>query len=135
LPAEDNYHSAVVRALIKDGWSIIQEQVPLRVEKRRLWIDIQATKADGTPDIFVEVKAVEGVSAVKDLRDAVGQYILYRAALRYAKVEDYSLFLAIPAHSYEGIITEPLGEIVIREADIALVVFDVETEIIIKWLP
>jgi Holliday junction resolvase-like predicted endonuclease len=134
VPAEDNYHLAVVHALQKEGWRIVRQQVPLRIGERRLWIDIQAEK-DNSGIILVEVKSLEGNSVVEALRDAIGQYMLYRAALKYLHATPPRLILAIPEQSYNGIISEPLGNLVIQEVNVNLLVFDVDREVIVKWLP
>lgn len=59
MPAKDNYHDCVVHALIKDGWTITDEQFPVRVESRRLWIDIRAIKNNGESIILVEEKKLQ----------------------------------------------------------------------------
>jgi Holliday junction resolvase-like predicted endonuclease len=72
MPAKDRYHLTVVRALIKAGWNIVEEQYKLMVGERRLWIDIQAAKAEQTQIILVEVKGLENsLSAVADLGGVV----------------------------------------------------------------
>lgn len=134
MPAEDQYHSVVIRALNKDGWRIEQEQVPIRVEERRLWIDIQATKANGKTVIFVEVKSMIASSAVEALRDALGQYMLYRAALRYTGVSNITLYLAVPLATYNGILSETLGRLALVEANISLLVVDVDKEAVALWV-
>jgi hypothetical protein len=58
MPAKDRYHDAVERALQKDGWTILREQVELIVPPRRLWIDLRAAEAC-TLVILVEVKGFE----------------------------------------------------------------------------
>jgi hypothetical protein len=135
VPAEDHYHDTVIRALEKDGWVITREQVPIRVGLRRIWIDLQATKPGDLSTIFAEVKELDSPSAVESLRDAIGQYVLYRAAMRYVKLDDEVLYLVVPSASYEGIISETLGELAIREARVNGVVFDPETKEIIQWIP
>jgi hypothetical protein len=65
VPAKDRYHDSVVRALQKDGWTILGEQVDVFVPLRRLWVDIRATKEAHTASILVEVKGFDtGASAV-----------------------------------------------------------------------
>jgi XisH protein len=44
LPAKDRYHDTVKHALFKDGWTIVDEQVKVRIGRRRLWIDLRASK-------------------------------------------------------------------------------------------
>jgi hypothetical protein len=45
MPNKDHYHDTVIRALGKDGWTITAEQYFVAVGKRRIWIDIEAAKA------------------------------------------------------------------------------------------
>jgi len=135
MPAKDRYHDTVVRALIKDGWAIEDEQFTLTVGKRNLWIDIEASKGQPRLIILIEVKELTDVdSAVEALANAVGKYELYRLALRASNL-DYPLYLAVTKQSYEGILSERIGELAIGYAQIPLIVFDVETEEIIKWTP
>src|SRR5436189_3600582 len=99
MPAKDRYHDKVVQALINNGWAIIKEQVAFRVGIRRLWIDVEAVRTDTSP-ILVEVKMFERPSDVNALASAVGQYLLYRAALRYLGIIDKILFMAVPDVAY-----------------------------------
>ncbi len=135
MPAKDHYHDAVVRALIKDGWAILRQQYPIRVEFKRLWIDLSAEKEATTQAIFVEVKDFEDTSSVEMLRDAIGQLFLYRAALKYANLGDIPVFLAIPTSAFAGIFGTPLGKLAVQEAGINLLVFDPIDEVIVQWLP
>jgi hypothetical protein len=134
LPAEDRYHPTVIKALTKNGWKITGQQVSLKVSKRRLWVDIEATQANGTVIILIEVKGLEGRSLVNTLANAIGQYILYKAALKYLEIDTKQLFLAVPTAAHNGIFSEPLGKQVLIEADSKLLVFDPGTEEIVEWI-
>ena len=102
MPAKDRYHDTVVRALHKDGWTILGEQVDLFVPSRRLWVDIRATKEVHTAIILVEVKGFEtGASPVAYLSDAVGQCIVYKGALAYLGLSDL-LYPAVPTTTLGG---------------------------------
>ena len=46
------------RALIKDGWTILSEQVSLKMGKRQFWIDLRAIKNNTELVILIEVKAI-----------------------------------------------------------------------------
>ena len=43
MPAKDFYHDVVKTALIKDGWTVTDD-LPLRVGKRDLLVDLQAER-------------------------------------------------------------------------------------------
>ena len=135
MPAKDRYHDVVVRALQKDGWTIIAEQVALSMPARRLWIDIRAQKEAQNALILVEVKGFETLaSAVAYLADAIGQCVLYQAILEYVGITD-QLYMAVPAAAFEGILGEEIGRQAIRKAQIRVIVFDAQQEEIVRWIP
>ena len=135
MPAKDRYHDAVVRALIKDGWTIISEQLYIDFAGRHLWIDIQAVKAFEQLTILVEVKGFENMpSPVDYLASAVGKYVIYLSALDYAGL-DTPLYMAVPTVAYESILSEEIGRRTVRKASIRLMVFDPIEEEIVRWIP
>jgi len=134
VPAKDRYHNAVVRALLKAGWVITDEQVAVILGERRLWIDIEAVKASDRLAILVEVKGFENMpSPVEYLAEAVGKYVLYRAALDYGEVAT-PLFMAVPTVAYAGILSEDIGQQAIARVGINLIVFDPMMEEIVQWI-
>jgi hypothetical protein len=134
LPAKDRYHDTVKRALIKDGWIIEDEQFPLTVDQRNLWIDIQISKNEPQLIILVEVKEFTNVdSEVEALANALGKFELYRLALQASNLA-YPLYIAVSRQSYDGILSERIGELALQHARIPLVVFDYETEEIVRWI-
>jgi XisH protein len=48
---------------------------------------------------------------------------------------DVTLYLAVPLVAYEGILSEPIGQAVRRDFNLNLVVFDPETEEVVRWIP
>ena len=135
MPAEDHYHPLVVRMLIKDGWKIVTEQYKLIVGERRLWIDIQVAKSEQSLAILVEVKGFENSSsAVSELGDATGQYVLYQVGLAANKLS-FTLYLAVPEFAYQGILSEELGKQVLQRIGMNLLVFDPDQEVITRWIP
>lgn len=135
MPAKDRYHDVVVRALQKDGWTIIAEQIALSMPARRLWIDIRAQKEAQNALILVEVKGFETpASAVAYLADAIGQCVLYQTILEYVGITD-PLYMAVPAAAFAGILGEEIGRQAIRKAQIRVIVFDPEQEEIVRWIP
>jgi XisH protein len=42
MSAKDYYHETVKNALIKDGWTITQDPLTLRLSKKKLYIDLGA---------------------------------------------------------------------------------------------
>jgi hypothetical protein len=133
MAAKDKYHEAVAQALRKAGWTVIS-QYELIVGGRSLFIDIQATKNDLQIIILVEVKGFERMaSPVSYLADSVGQYVLYRAILEDGGSE-IPLYMAVPEAAYEGILSEPIGQIAIERLKIKLLIFDPFKEEIVRWI-
>lgn len=135
MPAKDRYHDAVVRALRKDGWTILAEQVALSMPTRRVWIDIRAAKGTENVAILVEVKGFERLaSPVSYLAETIGQCILYQAILTYAQVTD-ALYLAVPEAALAGILGEEIGQEALQRAQVHLMLFDPVLEEITQWIP
>jgi|SRR5579871_12489 len=135
MPARDHYHALVVELLNREGWSIVTEQYKVIVGERRLWIDIQATKAELSQAILVEVKGLENSSsAVTELGDATGQYVLYQVGVAANKLP-FTLYLAVPEFAYQGILSEELGQQVLQRIGMNLLVFDPDQEVITRWIP
>jgi len=134
LPVKDHDHHTVIRALVKDGWTITGEQVKLIVEDRYLFIDIEATQSSSRSVVLIEVKQLaEATSLVEVLANAVGKYLLYRWALDESGAST-PLYLAVSQTAYKGILSEKIGMLAIEQGKIALLVFDPEREEIVQWI-
>ena len=79
--AKDIYHNTVKIALEKDGWTITDDPLTLRIGGRSAFIDLGTEKLFAAEKkdkrIAVEVKSFISPSPVKDLEQALGQYIMY----------------------------------------------------------
>ena len=106
MSARDIYHDTVKLALEKDGWAITHDPFPLRIGKKRLSADLGAERLISAEKelrkIVVEVKSFVGQSDVKDLQQALGQYVLYRQILNEMKVERV-LYLAISQPTFNSV--------------------------------
>ncbi|MBD1814060.1 XisH family protein [Microcoleus vaginatus] len=138
MPAKDIYHDTVKRALQKDGWTITHDPFPMQIGRKRLSADLGAERLinaeKGTQKIVVEVKSFVGRSDVKDLEQALGQYILYRQVLNEMRV-DRSLYLAISQPIFNSVFTIELGQVLLKNQIIKLIVFDEKSEAIVQWIP
>lgn len=138
MPAKDIYHDTVKSALQKDGWTITHDPFPLQIGKKRLSADLGAERLisaeKGTQKIVVEVKSFVGRSDVKDLEQALGQYVLYRQILDETGIER-SLYLAVSRETFNSVFTIELGQVLLKNQIIKLVVFDDESEAILQWIP
>ncbi|MEG4009721.1 element excision factor XisH family protein [Microcoleus sp. Pol11C1] len=138
MPAKDIYHDTVKRALQKDGWIITHDPFPLQIGRKRLSADLGAERLinaeKGTQKIVVEVKSFVGRSDVKDLEQALGQYILYRQVLNEMR-SDRSLYLAISQPTFNSVFTIELGQVLLKNQIVKLIVFDDQSEAIVQWIP
>lgn len=137
MPAKDIYHDSVRNTLIKDRWTITHDPLTLRVGRKDLFIDLGAEKFLAAEKqgrkIAVEIKSFIGVSEVEDLKNALGQYILYQNVLEITEPER-ELFLAIRTNIYTEIFEELIGKILLDKKLIKLIVFDADEEVIVKWI-
>lgn len=138
MPAKDIYHDTVKRALQKNGWTITHDPFPLQIGKKRLSADLGAERlisADrGLQRIVVEVKSFVGQSDVKDLEQALGQYVLYRQILHEMGIER-NLYLAVSQSTFNSVFAIELGQVLLKNQVIKLVVFDDKSEAIVQWIP
>lgn len=137
MPQQDKYHAVVLRCLQKDGWFIVREQEYISIgatddTNRRLYIDIKARR-DDTQLVLIEVKSLER-SPVHDLMEMLGQYLIYRMALDYLSI-NIPLYVAVPQIDYAAIIQHTLGQQMMKQYEVPLLIFDPIQEEIIKWIP
>ena len=83
--------------------------------------------------IAVEVKSFIGKSEVKDLRDALGQFFLYRFVLSEDE-PDRVLYLAMKEDAFGEILEDIPGQKLIRAMQLKLIVFNEITEEIVQWI-
>jgi XisH protein len=137
MPARDSMHDNVRHALERDGWTVTHDPLRLSVRRRKLYVDLGAERLlaaeKGLRKIAVEIKTFVGPSDVKDLEDAVGQFVLYEHALRREEPER-ALYLAVPESAWRLIFADSLGEILIDDDVLRVVTFDPVKEEIIRWI-
>jgi hypothetical protein len=137
LPRRDAYHDAVKNALVKDGWTITHDPLTLPFGSHKLLVDLGAERLlaaeRGNERIAVEVKTFAGPFEVTDMEQALGQYLLYRSVLSRSD-PDRRLVLAMPEEAFDAIITAALGQAIREDYALSILAFDVEEEVIRKWL-
>jgi hypothetical protein len=137
MPAKDIYHDSVKNALIKEGWTITHDPYILTFGQKNVFVDLGAERVlaaekDGDK-IAVEIKSFQGASDIHDLEMAIGQYVFYRSLLRRFESER-QLFLAVPESVFASTLDEPIARPVIEDLTVALMVFDPQQEVIVKWI-
>ncbi|MGK7881927.1 MAG: XisH family protein [Crocosphaera sp.] len=137
MPAKDIYHDTVRTALEKDGWEITHDPLVMRWGKRDLYIDLGAEKLIAAErdnqKIAIEIKSFVSKSPIDDLEKALGQYILYYDLLIKLQPERL-LYLAIHQEAYLEVFEDPIGQVLLENKRIKLLVFDVIEEVILKWI-
>lgn len=138
MPARDAYHEAVKQALIKEGWTITDDPLHLKLGRKDMYVDLGASQLLAAQKeeckIAVEVKTFGGRSEMDDLEKALGQYVLYFDVLTEIQPERL-LYLALPIWAYESLFEEPLGKLLMKNERLRLIVFEPKQESIKQWLP
>lgn len=136
MPVLDIYHHPVKRALIKAGWAITHDPLHLRWGRKDMYVDLGAKRLivaeQDTQKIAVEVKSFVNDSEMQDLRDAIGQFAIYRSVLRRTYPE-FVLYLAVRDVVFQSLFEEPIGQILIEDEDLRIIVFNLEEEVIVQW--
>lgn len=137
MPAKDFYHDNLKRALIKDGWNVTNDPLTFKWGKKDIYIDLGAEEIIAAEkrgrQIAVEIKSFVSDSEVEDLKNALGQFILYHDILLRLEPER-TLYLAVRESTFEDIFEEPIGEVLLENQRLKLIVFDPQKEVILKWL-
>ncbi len=137
MPAKDIYHDTVKRALEKDGWKITAENLQLPWGGTQTYIDIIADEVfvaekEGRK-IAVEVKSFIGKSNLSELEKAVGQFIIYRFAMRKEDPER-ELFLAVGEKIYNKLFVNADVIELIETENLKILVFNESKEVIVRWI-
>jgi hypothetical protein len=148
VPPRDAIHEIVKQALTKDGWKIKDTDDPYVISygNRFLFVDLGASKPrlnsiesrligaeKNDRCIAIEIKVLRNKSIIKDLEQAIGQYVLYQLLLQ--KVDPgRDVYLAISDTLYENFFQEPIGELVINELPLKMIIVSLQKVEIIKWI-
>ncbi|NEQ36380.1 MAG: fatty-acid synthase [Okeania sp. SIO3I5] len=137
MPAKDIYHNTVRTALEKDDWIVTNDPLIIRWGKRDLYVDLGAEKLiaaeKDSQKIAVEVKSFVGKSVIDDLEKGLGKYILYYDLLARTQPE-ITLYLAIHQEAYVDVFEDPIGEVLLENQRLKLLVFDEFEEVILRWI-
>lgn len=136
--AKDKFHDNVREALVKEGWTITAEQ--LRIDLGRSYIEmdlmaenLMAAERNGE-FIAVEVKSFLLKSVIHAFHEAMGQYLDYRSALEVVDPQRI-VFLAVPSHIFfHEVFQDWFIQKRLREENAKLIVFDVSTNTIERWI-
>ena len=137
MPKLDIIHDAVKNALIKDGWTITDDPYIIEYRKVKLYADIGAEQPIGAErggeKLVVEVKSFVGASKIQDLKEALGQYDIYRYLLEETAPER-KLYVAVSAIAYKTFFNQDVIQLILNKHQLPLIVVDTETEEIEQWI-
>ncbi len=138
MPALDQLHDVVRRALVRDGWTITHDPMTLRAGGRSLYVDLGAEQIiaaeKGVHRIAVEIKTFGGPSLIADLQQAVGQFAMYEDVL--ATIEPgRDLYLAIPSEVLDIVQRDEIGQLMLRRRIPRVLGFSPLTEEVTRWIP
>ncbi len=138
MAAKDFYHEAFVRALQKDGWTITHDPLTLPFQETSLLIDVGAEQAiaaeRGTERIAVEIKSFIKLSPMQDLKEALGQYILYADVMMESfEHAERTLYLAVREETYNDVFDHEQTLRILHRRNVRLVIFNPIEEKIIQW--
>jgi hypothetical protein len=147
MPPRDALHGIVEQALIKNGWRITDDPFVISYGERFLFVDLGAVEREepSTPGrlvgaeregerIAIEIKPFQRPSRIADLEQAIGQYVLYRLLLAHVD-PDRLIYLAITDVVFDEFFSEPIGELVVQELPLQLLVVNPEKVEIRQWIP
>jgi XisH protein len=135
MPAKNLDHDAVIEALVADGWTITDDPLSMTYGGRDLFIDLGATKTGEDRIgviIAVEIQSFRDESKVKNLQEAIGQFLMYRSVLQRIEPQR-KIWLAVEAAIFRGFLNEPLSQIMIDDNSLAFIVYDIRTHKVTQW--
>jgi hypothetical protein len=134
--AKDLFHNAVRHALEKEQWMITSDPLFLRFGGVEMYIDLGAERIlaaeKAGQKIAVEIKSFAGASATTEFNGALGQFLKYQLALEEEE-PDRKLYLAVPFDVYRAFFSLELIRLLIQRYQVCLIVYEPETEEIVKW--
>lgn len=136
MSRRDTYHPIVKRALIREGWTITHDPYYFVDADPELSTDLGAERPFGAErgmeKIVVEVKSFLEGSQVVELEKALGQYHIYTGLLkRYDP--DRILYLAVPIHAYRDIFQRQVGQMIMEEFHLRLIIYSLSEEEELIW--
>lgn len=136
--ARDIIHDAVKNALIKDGWTITADPYVIEYEELTLFADLAAEDRSLAAEragrkIAVEIKSFVHPSVAQDLKNALGQYELYRSLLTITD-PDRELLLAISQAVYHRLFKQKVFRFITQRHQLKLLVVNVQTEEVVEWI-
>lgn len=137
LPARDLLHMPFRAALEKSGWTVTHDPWLVQWENADLYVDLAAERphprSGQLEQAAFEIKGLDGRSFIEDLRNALGQYLLYQSVAERTSPER-QLWMAITENAFYDLFEEGIGALIRERFDLRIVMFDPDQQEIIQWL-
>jgi hypothetical protein len=83
--------------------------------------------------LVVEVKSFIGASKIQDLKEALGQYDIYRYLLEEI-APDRKLYVAVSTVAYKSFFKQDVIQLILNKHQLPIIVVDTEMEEIRQWI-
>ncbi len=137
MPRLDIIHDAVKNALIKDGGTITDDPYIIQYRRTTLYADLGAERPIAAErngqKLIIEVKSFVGASKIQDLKEALGQYDIYRYLLEVTAPER-KLYVAVSVVPYNTFFKQDVVQLILNRHQLPLIVVDIEVEEITQWI-
>jgi hypothetical protein len=87
----------------------------------------------GRKKLVVEVKSFVGASKIQDLKEALGQYDIYRYLLEETAPER-KLYVAVSTVAYNTFFKQDVIQLILNHHQLPLIIVDIEAEEIRQWI-
>jgi XisH protein len=81
----------------------------------------------------VEVKSFIGASKIQDLKEALGQYDIYRYLIEETAPER-KLYIAISEVAYKTFFSQDLAQLIITKHQLPVIVVNIDIEEVVQWI-
>ncbi|MBD2538421.1 element excision factor XisH family protein [Coleofasciculus sp. FACHB-SPT36] len=137
MPRLDIIHDAVKNALMKDGWTITDDPYVIQYRRTTLYADLGAERPIAaerdSQKLVVEVKSFLGASKIQDLKEALGQYDIYRYLLEET-APDRKLYVAVSTVAHNTFFKQDVIQLILNRHQLPLIVVNIEAEEITQWI-
>lgn len=138
MPRKDVYHETVRTALEYDGWTITEDPLTIATPGLDFHVDLGAVRnligaEKGGEQIAIEIKSLKGNSVFYDYHQALGQFMMYRLALKMVGKE-HILYLGLPETEYLRLKRVEIYKLSWMEFRVNLLIFNVNKKKIIEWI-
>lgn len=137
MSAKNIYHDEVRDALTAVGWTLTDDPLRVQFVGRDLLIDLGAevntlSAERGVERIAVEIQSFRGASDVRNLQEAIGQFVIYRHVLTTLDPMR-RLLMAVDQRVYNDFLSHGFGQAILTAFTVPLIVFDPFSRRVLIW--